>query len=123
VSRVAARALAAERVVPAPGSRRLQRSNTVQTSRPTIVHYTDTLPPDNRYPERIVSPTQPSACCTASMASLGAPEMDTRWIFQYVRCRTCGFTVRRIVRGRPDEARLTSLREAHSFVRRRHDRM
>jgi hypothetical protein len=86
---------------------------------PTIVKYTDQKPPTNRYPHQIISPRRAGVCCFSEMEWLDAPQMDARWVFQYRRCRQCGFAVRVILREIPDTALVASLREtlARSFVR------
>jgi len=50
---------------------------------------------------------------------VGGPTREANWEYRYRRCRTCGFTVRVILRPIPDEALLKSLRQelAKSFVR------
>ena len=85
----------------------------------TIVEYTDRKRPANRYPYRIVSPPQAGTCCFSDMEELGAPREDARWVYQYRRCRRCGYTVRVILREIPDAALVTGLRAtlAHSFMR------
>jgi hypothetical protein len=86
---------------------------------PSIVEYQDGAAPRDDYPIRFVSPSRPSACCAAHMMNVGAPQADTRWVFQYRRCQRCGFTVRWIVREILDEAERVKLRLAlaHAFVR------
>lgn len=86
---------------------------------PTIVQYTDRLALENRYPHRIVSPPRSSPCCFSDMEDLGATKRGGDWESRYRRCRTCGFTVRVILRPIPDEALLASLRRelATSLVR------
>jgi len=86
---------------------------------PTIVEYTNRMPPENRYPARIVSPPRASACCFSDMEDLGEAIREAHWEYRYRRCRTCGFTVRGILRPLPDEALLTELRAelAKAFVR------
>ena len=85
----------------------------------TIVAYTDQESPRNLYPQRIVSPVRSGPCCFTDMEAVGAPEADRRWIFQYRRCTTCGFTVRVILRELPDTALVAELRTLleNSFVR------
>ncbi len=85
----------------------------------TIVTYTDQRPPENRYPERIISPPRPGPCCFSDMEEVGRAQQQERWVFQYRRCQQCGFTVRVIVREIPDAALLEELRKilATSFVR------
>jgi hypothetical protein len=53
------------------------------------------------------------------MVSVGTPQADSRWVFQYRRCERCGFTVRRVVRELFEEAERVKLRLAlaHTFVR------
>jgi predicted Zn-ribbon and HTH transcriptional regulator len=86
---------------------------------PTIVTYTDREPAINQYPQRIVSPSQPKPCCFSDMEEIGAALQDERWVFQYRRCRQCGFTVRVILRELPDTALAEELRQilATAFVR------
>jgi hypothetical protein len=86
---------------------------------PTIVEYTDRKPPENLYPHRIVSPPRSSACCFSDMEDVGAATREADWEYRYRRCRTCGFTVRVILRPLPDEALLEGLRGelAKAFVR------
>jgi hypothetical protein len=86
---------------------------------PTIVEYTDRKPPENQYPHRIVSPPRSSACCFSDMEDMGRATREAHWEFRYRRCRTCGFTVRVILRPIPDEALLEDLRAelARAFVR------
>ncbi len=85
----------------------------------TIVVYTDRKPPENLYPERIVSPLRSSPCCFSSMEEVGSPQAGDHWIFQYKRCRRCGYTVRLIVREIPDAKLAAGLRRILelSFVR------
>jgi ribosomal protein S14 len=86
---------------------------------PTIVEYSDHKPPTNQYPTHIISPPRAGGCCFSDMEELGTPQKDARWVYQYRRCRRCGFAVRVILREIPDIALMASLREtlAHSFVR------
>lgn len=86
---------------------------------PTIVRYTDQKPPMNRYPHRIISPSRAGACCFSDMEELGTPQEDARWLYQYRRCRQCGFALRVILREIPDTTLVNSLRKelAHAFVR------
>jgi len=85
----------------------------------TIIEYTDQKPPDNLYPTRIISPSRSGPCCFSEMEEIGRPHQDSRWIFQYKRCKTCGFAVRVIVRELPNEALVADLRNilATAFVR------
>ena len=85
----------------------------------TIVKYTNQKPPANGYPRRIISPLRSGPCCFSAMEELGTPQEDARWVYQYRRCRQCGFAVRVILREIPDAGLVASLREglAHMFVR------
>jgi hypothetical protein len=53
------------------------------------------------------------------MEDLGSATREGDWEYRYRRCRTCGFTVRVILRPILDEALLSTLRRelAKSFVR------
>ncbi len=85
----------------------------------TIVEYTDSKTPQNLYPERIISPSRSAACCFSDMEPVGVAQQDGHWMYQYKRCRSCGFTVRVIVREIPNEALIAELRQilATSFQR------
>ena len=86
---------------------------------PTIVTYTDREPAANGYPQRIVSPCRPGPCCFTDMEEVGTARQEGRWVFQYRRCRQCGFTVRVILREIPDTVLAEQLRQilATAFVR------
>ena len=86
---------------------------------PTIIEYTDKKQPENQFPERIVSPVRSGPCCFSDMEGLGEPQAEGRWIYVYKRCRKCGFTTRVILRQRPDDTLVASLREtlARAFQR------
>jgi hypothetical protein len=79
---------------------------------PTIVEYTDTKFPVNQYPERIISPSRSGPCCLSETEEIGPVEHGDHWVYRYKRCRTCGFTVRVVLREIPDEALVASLRKA-----------
>jgi len=85
----------------------------------TIIEYTDQRSPENLYPERIISPSHSGPCCFTEMEEIGASQQDSRWVFQYKRCRNCGFAVRVIVRELPNEALIKDLKNilATAFVR------
>lgn len=85
----------------------------------TIVEYTDQKQPKNQYPQRIVSPVRSGPCCFTDMEEVGKPQEDGRWVFQYKRCKKCGFALRVILREIPDAALAAELRKilANSFVR------
>ena len=53
------------------------------------------------------------------MKQLGGLQEDECWVYQYRRCRQCGFAVRVILREIPNAALTASPREtlAHSFFR------
>lgn len=97
--------------------RRVQAS--WQDTMATIVEYTDRKPPKNEYPRRIVSPSRSGPCCFTDMEEVGTAQQEERWVFQYRRCRKCGFTVRVILREIPDTALAAALRRtlASSFMR------
>jgi hypothetical protein len=86
---------------------------------PTIVTYTDSLPPLNHFPRRIISPTRSGSCCFSAMENLGAVRREERWEYGYRRCWVCGFTVREIVRFLPDKERIADLQKllARAFTR------
>lgn len=77
----------------------------------TIVEYTDQKAPQNFYPERIVSPPHSGPCCFSDMEEIGMSQDEGRWVYQYKRCRKCGFTVRVILREIPDAALVSDLRQ------------
>jgi len=77
---------------------------------PTIVEYSDAKAPQNLYPKRIVSPIQSKPCCFSDMEEVGAAQQEDHWLFQYKRCRKCGFTVRVILQAVPDAALINELR-------------
>jgi hypothetical protein len=77
----------------------------------TIVEYNDAKSPQNEYPDHIISPSHASPCCFGAMEEVGPMQQDAGWVYRFKRCRTCGFTVRVVVRELPDEVRLASLRK------------
>jgi len=77
----------------------------------TIVKYRDRGASKNQFPKRIISPSRQSVCCFSDMEEIGEAQQEGRWVFQYRRCRTCGFTVRLILREIPDADLLEELRE------------
>ncbi len=83
---------------------------------PTIVTYTDDRPPLNQFPRRVVSPTHSGPCCFSAMEDLEPVHREERWEYAYRRCRTCGFTVRVIVRSLPDQTQLANLRKLFASV-------
>ncbi len=85
----------------------------------TIVEYTDQQAPCNEFPTRIISPSRSSACCFSHMEVLGDMQREGQWEYRYKRCRTCGYTVRFVVREVPDEKLIAELRNilAVSFQR------
>ncbi len=82
----------------------------------TIVTYTDDHPPLNHFPRRIISPTRSGLCCFSAMEPLGAVRREGRWEYAYWRCRTCGFTMRVIMRYLPDQTKLANLRKHFDSV-------
>jgi hypothetical protein len=94
-------------------------SATAENTVATIVEYTDQKQPRNAYPQRIVSPIRSGPCCFTDMEEVGKPQEDGRWVFQYKRCRKCGFALRVILREIPDATLAAELRKilANSFVR------
>ncbi len=60
----------------------------------SIVEYDERRGTLNAYPDRIISPTHPSECCSFGMEQVGDVEEDGSWLFIYKRCQTCGYTVR-----------------------------
>jgi hypothetical protein len=116
------------RVGSAGGSRRVSERTSnlkghagglAEQSTPTIVEYTDQESPKNLYPERIISPVRSGPCCFTDMEEVGKPQEEGRWVFQYRRCKKCGFALRVILREIPDAALAAELRKilANSFVR------
>ncbi len=83
---------------------------------PIIVTYTDSHPPRNDFPRRIISPTHPGPCCLSGMQVLGTACREERWEYAYRRCRTCGFTVRAFVRSLPDQAEIAKLQKLFAAV-------
>jgi hypothetical protein len=77
----------------------------------TIVEYTDRKSPRNQYPDRIISPSHSGPCCFSDMEEVGRTQQEGHWTFHYRRCRTCGFTVRFILRENADVL-LNDLRKA-----------
>ena len=78
---------------------------------PTIVTYTDAEPPRAQFPQRIISPTHSSPCCSSEMEDVGMVQADERYEYAYRRCQSCGFTVRMIVRPVVDEAQFAAVRK------------
>ena len=74
------------------------------------MEYSDQKPPTNRYPHRIISPSRAADCCFSDMEKVGTPQQDGHWVYQYRRCRQCGFAVRVILREIPDMTLAKSLR-------------
>jgi len=76
----------------------------------TIVTYTDREPAANRYPHRIVSPVDRDMLLHRH-GGAWSPQHEGCWVFQYRRCRQCGFTVRLILSEIPDSALVEELRQ------------
>ena len=85
----------------------------------TIVEYVDDQAAKNLYPKRIVSPRLSGPCCFSNMRMIGRPQREGCWLFQYRRCRSCGFTVRVILRQIPDDTLIAELRKTLSTSFRR----
>jgi hypothetical protein len=111
--------LAARRPADRSAASRLSHGGNVEQPLATIVEYTDQKPAKNQFPERIVSPVRSGPCCFTDMEEIGTPQEDGRWVFQYKRCKKCGFSLRVILREIPDAALASELRKilANSFVR------
>jgi len=111
--------LEARRPVDRSAASRLSHGGNVEQPLATIVEYTDQKPAKNQFPERIVSPVRSGPCCFTDMEEIGTPQEDGRWVFQYKRCKKCGFSLRVILREIPDAALASELRKilANSFVR------
>lgn len=60
----------------------------------SIVEYDERKAARNSYPKQIVSPPQPSQCCSSNMEQIGEVEEDGNWLYVYKRCGVCGYTVR-----------------------------
>lgn len=74
----------------------------------TIVEYSDQKHAVNLYPDRIVSPPSPNTCCFTGMEPVGGEQRERGWLFLYVRCRQCGYTVRRFSYAGPPSLSLLS---------------
>ena len=60
-----------------------------------IIRYSDDEKPKNEYPKKIVSPSQPSSCCTdESRTAVGQVREVDGFKFCYKICDTCGHAVR-----------------------------
>lgn len=69
----------------------------------TIVIYSETEKPENRYPRLIVSPPHPGPCCLDHMKPVGKEHGEEQGDYVYKRCAACGFTVKYYVRVRSAE--------------------
>ena len=60
-----------------------------------IIRYTDDEKPRNDYPKKIVSPTEPGACCTEENREVvgGNREIDG-FKFAYKICGECGYALK-----------------------------
>jgi len=77
---------------------------------PSLVPDTEEQPPTSRYARQIISPPQAGACCFSAMEWLETPQRYDRWVFQYRRCRRCGFAVQVILSEILNAASITRLR-------------
>ena len=109
----------ARRATDRTNASRTASSGTAENALATIVEYTDHKQPRNAYPQRIVSPVRSGPCCFTDMEDVGTRHTDGHWVFQYRRCRTCGFALRVILWDIPDAALAAELRKilADAFVR------
>ena len=61
----------------------------------SIIRYSDDEKPRNDYPKRIVSPSQPSDCCTDDNRELvGTVREVDGFKFCYKICEACGYAAR-----------------------------
>lgn len=68
---------------------------TVMENLLTIVRYDPKCRPEDRYPREIISPPNPSSCCTGRMERIGRMQTGKAgWPFFYKRCQICGYSVR-----------------------------
>jgi hypothetical protein len=79
------------------GSNIRKQNSDARSNRPTrnIIRYSDSDKPKNDYPKRIVSPSQPSECCTDENRELvgNIREVDG-FKFCYKICGACGYAAR-----------------------------
>ena len=68
----------------------------------SIVEYDERKAAVSGYPERIISPPNPSECCFSGMEQIGNVEEDGNWLYAYKRCRVCGYTVRHFLMMSPE---------------------
>jgi hypothetical protein len=60
-----------------------------------IIRYTEKEPPRNEYPKKIVSPPNPSACCTdENRENVGPTREVDGFKFCYKICQVCGHAVK-----------------------------
>jgi hypothetical protein len=71
---------------------------TVMENLLTIVRYDPKCRPEDRYPKEIISPPNPSSCCTGRMERIGRMQTgEAGWPFFYKRCQICGYAVRQFL--------------------------
>ena len=79
------------------GSNIRKQNSDARANRPTrnIIRYSDDDKPKNDYPKRIISPSQPSDCCTDENRELvgNVREVDG-FKFCYKICVECGYAAR-----------------------------
>lgn len=75
----------------------------------TIVQYTAEKAAYNGYPTRIVSPPGPGPCCFSCMEPVGMGGHERGLVYDYRRCRLCGYTVRHFAPVVPVEGDLLHL--------------
>jgi len=79
------------------GSNIRKQTSDVRSNRPTrnIIRYTDEEKPRNDYPKRIISPTQPSSCCSdENRINVGNVREVDGFKFCYKICTRCGYALR-----------------------------
>jgi hypothetical protein len=79
------------------GSNIRKQNSDAKANRPTrnIIRYTTKEKPRNDYPRRIISPPNPSACCTEeNRENVGNIREVDGFKFCYKRCLKCGHAVR-----------------------------
>ena len=60
-----------------------------------IIRYTDDEKPRNDYPKKIVSPSEPSRCCTdENREVVGTTKEIDGFKFAYKICRKCGYALK-----------------------------
>jgi len=79
------------------GSNIRKQNADARTNRPTrnIIRYSETEPPRNDYPKRIISPPRARSCCTdENRVMVGRVQEVDGFKFCYKICETCGHAVK-----------------------------